>query len=194
MLIIVRWGVALGMSQFILAAIMWGIEGLWQQQRSSLKPPFSITVLVQAETWKIIGSQNKWWICSCLQYGKFSSLFFSSFKLQKKDGRGRLKVNTVHTSLFVSFSVALDKNQTFTNNNVFHKLSRPTLPLQVVYKPWLIRISQGNKKLQHSSLCRIWFVHIWTSYITGRQDSHWTLCVSFGHTFDTIKYDFSILC
>ena len=126
MLIIVRWGVALGMSQFILAAIMWGIEGLWQQQRSSLKPPFSITVLVQAETWKIIGSQNKWWICSCLQYGKFSSLFFSSFKLQKKDGRGRLKVNTVHTSLFVSFSVALDKNQTFTNNNVFHKLSRPT--------------------------------------------------------------------
>ena len=98
------------------------------------------------------------------------------------------------TSLFVSFSVALDKNQTFTNNNVFHKLSRPTLPLQVVYKPWLIRISQGNKKLQHSSLCRIWFVHIWTSYITGRQDSHWTLCVSFGHTFDTIKYDFSILC
>ena len=86
MLIIVRWGVALGMSQFILAAIMWGIEGLWQQQRSSLKPPFSITVLVQAETWKIIGSQNKWWICSCLQYGKFSSLFFSSFKLQKKMG------------------------------------------------------------------------------------------------------------
>ena len=105
-----------------------------------------------------------------------------------------MKVNTVHTSLFVSFSVALDKNQTFTNNNVFHKLSRPTLPLQVVYKPWLIRISQGNKKLQHSSLCRIWFVHIWTSYITGRQDSHWTLCVSFGHTFDTIKYNFSILC
>ena len=117
-------------------------------------------------------------------------IVFFFFWIAKKDGRGRLKVNTVHTSLFVSFSVALDKNQTFTNNNVFHKLSRPTLPLQVVYKPWLIRISQGNKKLQHSSLCRIWFVHIWTSYITGRQDSHWTLCVSFGHTFDTIKYDF----
>ena len=61
-------------------------------------------------------------------FGKDYKLFWIGIEKHKQN-------MCICTSLFVSFSVALDKKQTFPNNNVFHKLSRPTPPLQVVYKP-----------------------------------------------------------
>ena len=45
----------------------------------------------------------------------------------------------INGDLFVSFSVALDiyKQSSYNIYIYFHKLSKQSLPLQVVYKPWL---------------------------------------------------------